>query len=195
MKNDRYEIRLSGSGGQGVITAAIVLAEAAGIHEGKCVCQTQSYGPEARGGKCKAEVVISNDLIDYPKAMKPNILLAMNQVSCDAYFKSLKNDGLLLVDSSLVEQIPTERAVAVPFTQIARNDIGNEMVANMIALGAVVALSSVVSIENLEKAMKEKIPKGTEVLNLKGLRAGVKAVKSVDINSLPELITQEDEEV
>ncbi len=195
MMNDRFEIRLSGSGGQGIITAAIILAEAAGIHEKKCVCQTQSYGPEARGGTSKAEVVISDSPIDYPKAMRPNILLAMNQSSCDAYFKSLKSDGLLIVDSSFVEQIPTNRVVALPFTQIARKEIGNEMVANMIALGAVVSLSSVVSAANLEKAMKAKMSMKTEKINLKGLHAGIKAAGRIDMKSLPERVTPEDEEV
>ncbi|MCK5227306.1 MAG: 2-oxoacid:acceptor oxidoreductase family protein, partial [Desulfobulbaceae bacterium] len=107
MKEDRYEIRLSGSGGQGIITAAVILAEAAAIYEDKFVCQTQSYGPEARGGKSKAEVVISDCEIDYPKVIKLDMLLAMNQTACDSYFYNFKPNGLLLVDSTLVKQIPT----------------------------------------------------------------------------------------
>ena len=116
MNNDRYEICFSGSGGQGIITAAIVLAEAVGVYEGKNVCQTQSYGPEARGGTSKAGVIISSEFIDYPNVIKPDLLLAMNQASCDAYFPSLKNEGLLIVDSGLVNQIPTNRDVSIPFT-------------------------------------------------------------------------------
>jgi Pyruvate/2-oxoacid:ferredoxin oxidoreductase gamma subunit len=96
MKNEpRYEIRFSGSGGQGIITAAVVFADAVGTLDGKYVCQTQSYGPEARGGKSKAEVVISSEPIDYPKAMRIDLLLAMTQASCDAYFFDIKPDGLL----------------------------------------------------------------------------------------------------
>lgn len=106
---NRYEIRLSGSGGQGLIVAGIILAEAAGIHDGKYVCQTQSYGPEARGGASKAEVVISEEEIDYPKAIKPDVLLAMNQKACDAYFFDMKPDGMLVVDSTFVKQLPTTR--------------------------------------------------------------------------------------
>ena len=79
----RYEIRLAGSGGQGLILAGVILAEAAGIYDGKFVCQTQSYGPEARGGASKAEVVISDEEIDYPKAIRPDVLLAMNQKSLE----------------------------------------------------------------------------------------------------------------
>ena len=106
----RYEVRFSGSGGQGLITAAVIFAEAAGVYGGKYVCQTQSYGPEARGGKSKAEVVISDQPIDYPKAVNLNLLLAMNQAACDAYFFDLQANGLLVVDSFLVEQLPTSRA-------------------------------------------------------------------------------------
>src|SRR5512137_866873 len=131
---ERYEIRLSGSGGQGLIVAGIILAESAGVYDGKFVCQTQSYGPEARGGASKAEVVISDEAIDYPKAIKPDLLLAMNQKACDVYFFDLKPTGLLIVDSTLVKQVPTIRAVAIPFTQIAREKLGNEVVSYVIAL-------------------------------------------------------------
>ena len=92
-KATRHEIRLAGSGGQGIIMAAIVLAEAAGVHEGKQVSQTQSYGPEARGGTCKAEVVISDAPIDYPKVSRPDFLLAMNQASVNTYFGRSQADG------------------------------------------------------------------------------------------------------
>ena len=141
----RYEIRLSGSGGQGLIFAGIILAEAAGIHDGKYVCQTQSYGPEAGRGTNKAEVVISDQEIDYPKAIKPDLLLAMNQKSCDAYFFDLKPAGMLIVDSTFVRQLPTTRAIAIPFTRIAREKLGKEIGANIIALGALAALSGAVS--------------------------------------------------
>jgi len=82
----RYEIRLSGSGGQGLILMGIILAEAIGIYDGKFVAQTQSYGPEARGGSSKSEVIVSDEEIDYPKAMQPDLLLAMNQKSCDDFY-------------------------------------------------------------------------------------------------------------
>jgi 2-oxoglutarate ferredoxin oxidoreductase subunit gamma len=171
----RYEIRLSGSGGQGIVTAGIILAEAAGIHDGKFVCQTQSYGPEARGGASKAEVVISDEEIDYPKAVKPDLLLAMNQKSCDTYFFDLKPAGLLVVDSTLVKQAPTTRAVSLPFTQIARDAFGKEYVANIVALGALAALTGAVSLHSLELAILERVPPGTEDLNRQALEAGVEA--------------------
>ncbi|MBW1862075.1 MAG: 2-oxoacid:acceptor oxidoreductase family protein [Deltaproteobacteria bacterium] len=194
-EEDRYEIRFGGAGGQGIITAAIVLAEAAGVYDGKYVCQTQSYGPEARGGVSKAEVIISNKVIDYPMAMKPDLLLAMNQASCDTYFLDLKPAGLLVVDSTLVDQIPTSRAVAIPFTRIAQKKIGKGIVANMVALGAVGSLSQVVSLKNLEAALLARVPKGTEKINREALLAGIKAAQQIDLNSLPRSITPEEEEV
>ena len=136
MEIERFEIRLSGSGGQGIILAAIILAEAAGIYEGYNVSQTQSYGPEARGGRCKAEVVISSRQIDYPKAVQLDMMLAMNQASCDAYCYDFKPNGLLLIDAGLVDQVHTSRVVALPFTKIAREVAGLELAANMVALGA-----------------------------------------------------------
>jgi 2-oxoglutarate ferredoxin oxidoreductase subunit gamma len=194
MAEERYEVRLSGSGGQGIIIAAIVLAEAAGVYDKKFVCQSQSYGPEARGGTSKAEVIISNQTIDYPKAIKPDLLLSMNQEACDTYFSDLKTDGLLVVDSTLVHQVPTNRVAAIPFTRIARKEIGKEMVANMVALGAVGVLSQIISLENLEKALLARVPKGTEEINRKALHAGIEAAKKIDLKNLP-LSTIDEEEI
>ncbi len=172
----RYEIRLAGSGGQGLILAGIILAEAAGIYDGKFVCQTQSYGPEARGGASKTEVVISDEEIDYPKAIQPDVLLAMNQKSLDAYIGGLKPEGLLIVDATLVPEVPLDRFVALPFTEIAR-ELGREMVANIVALGALAALSRAVTPESLGKAVLARVPKGTEELNHKALAAGLAAAR------------------
>lgn len=174
---DRIEIRLAGSGGQGLILAGVILAEAAGIHEGKFVAQTQSYGPEARGGASKSEVVISDAEIDYPKAIQPDVLLCMSQQACDAYIFDLKPDGALLVDATLVHDLPTTRAVALPFTKIAR-ELGSEAVANMVALGALAALTGIVSLKGLKAAILGRVPKGTEELNQKALLAGHAAAKA-----------------
>ncbi len=175
---ERYEVRLSGSGGQGLILAGVILAEAAGIHDGKYVCQTQSYGPEARGGASKAEVIISDEEIDYPKAMKPDLLLAMNQRSCDAYLFDLKPNGVLVVDSTFVKQLPTSKAIAIPFTQIAREKFGKEIVANIIALGALATLSGVVSLKSLEAAVLNRLSASSADLNREALAAGIEAAKT-----------------
>jgi len=185
LKPSRYEIRLAGSGGQGIITAARILAEAISAGGEKYVCQTQSYGPEARGGASKAEIVVSYEPIDYPKAMGPDLLLAMNQTSCDSYFSDLKPYGLLVVDSTLVRQIPTSRAVAISFTDIAREKIGKELVANMVALGAVVRLSQVVAPTVAEEIIAQKVPKPFVEMNLEAFKAGLEAASQVDVDALP----------
>ncbi len=194
-KQNRYEIRFSGSGGQGLITAAVVFAEAVGVYDGKYVCQTQSYGPEARGGKSKAEVVISDQPIDYPKALELDLLLAMNQAACDAYFFDIKANGLLVVDSSLVEQYPTSRIISIPFTQIAKEEIGRELVANMIALGTIGFLSGQVDLANLEKALLDRVPKGTEEMNSKALMRGIEEAEKIDIQGLPRAVMSEDDDL
>jgi 2-oxoglutarate ferredoxin oxidoreductase subunit gamma len=189
----RHEIRLAGSGGQGIIMAAIVLAEAAGVHEGKQVSQTQSYGPEARGGTCKAEVVISDTPIDYPKVSRPDFLLALNQASVNTYFSDLKPTGLLIVDSTFVSKVPTGKTVSIPFTKIAREELGTDLVANMVALGALCFLSRDVSQESLEEAMLSRVPPGMEEINLKALRAGEKAAAGYDLRTLPQTVAEEEE--
>jgi 2-oxoglutarate ferredoxin oxidoreductase subunit gamma len=173
----RYEIRLSGSGGQGLILMGIILAEAIGIYDGKFVAQTQSYGPEARGGSSKSEVIVSDEEIDYPKAMQPDLLLAMNQRSCDEFYPDLKPEGLLIVDSTFVTQVPTLKAFQIPFTQIAREKFRREVVANIIALGALTQLSPMVSSKAVESAVLARVPKGTEKLNRDALRAGIHAAQ------------------
>jgi 2-oxoglutarate ferredoxin oxidoreductase subunit gamma len=174
---NRYEIRLSGSGGQGIILMGIILAEAVGIYEGKFVAQTQSYGPEARGGSSRSEVVVSDEEIDYPKAMKPDLFLAMNQRSCDDYYSELKQGGILIVDSTFVTQIPTPTAFEIPFTRIAREKFKREVVANIIALGALTQLSPIVSSRAMEAAVLARVPKGTEKVNRDALKAGMVAAR------------------
>jgi 2-oxoglutarate ferredoxin oxidoreductase subunit gamma len=174
----RYEICLSGSGGQGLILAGIILAEAAGVYGNKYVAQTQSYGPEARGGASKAEVVISDEEIDYPMATRLDLLLAMNQKSSDSFYFDLKPEGTLVVDSTFVSQTP----------EIARKELGREMVANIIALAALATLTKVVSLKSLEAAVLARVPKGTEELNRKALQLGSKAAKAILKERKPESI-------
>lgn len=194
MAGGRYEVRLSGSGGQGIILASVVLAEAVAVYEGMQVCQSQSYGPEARGGRCKAEVVISDREIDYPKVIQLDLLLAMTQEACDAYFFDFKPNGLLLVDSTFVEQLPTSRAIALPFTRIARDRIGHEMTANMVALGAIAVVCPLVKVKNMEAALLARAPAGTRELNRKAFAAGVRAAQKIDLDKLPRSVVAEEEE-
>ncbi len=172
---DRYEIRLSGSGGQGMIFASVVLSEAIGTSSERNVVQTQSYGPEARGGASKSDVVISDDEIYYPKAMKLDLLLAMTQESLDKYYSDLKEDGMLIVDTTLVTDFPTDKYYGLPFTRLAREEAGHIMVANVVALGAVSALTDIVDREALINAVLNRAPRGTEDRNRKAIALGYDA--------------------
>jgi 2-oxoglutarate ferredoxin oxidoreductase subunit gamma len=175
----RYEIRLSGSGGQGIILSGIILAEALGLYGGKFVAQTQSYGPEARGGASRAEVIVSDEEIDYPKAIKLDLLLAMNQKSCDQYYRDLKEDGILIVDSTFVNQVPTSKAIQIPFTKIAREKFQKEIVANIISLGAITEFMDIISPKAMEAAVLARVPKGTEKLNRDALKAGLMTARKL----------------
>jgi len=177
----RVEFRLSGSGGQGLLLAGIVLAEAA-ILEDKNAVQTQSYGPEARGGASKAEVVISDEDIDYPKATDPDFLLALTAESYRTYGTGMGasgGHGLIIVDSSVpLDPAITARTVSLPILQTAAEEIGKKVVANIVALGVLGGISGAASPESLEAAVRNRVPKGTEELNLKALRAGLALAKA-----------------
>jgi len=170
----RYELRFSGAGGQGLITAGIIMAKAASIYEGKQAVQSQSYGPEARGGASKSEVIISDDPIDYPKATTVDALLAMTQEACDKYTHDLKDGGILLVDSDLVKNLPkgNYKITSFPIINTAKTDVGREIVANIVALGAMVALTGQVSRENAEKAVLSSVPEAFIELNRKAFSIG-----------------------
>ena len=170
----RYELRFSGAGGQGLITAGIIMAKAASIYEGKQAVQSQSYGPEARGGASKSEVIISDGPIDYPKATTVNALLAMTQEACDKYTHDLKDGGILLVDSDLVTKLPAGnyKIISFPIINTAKNEVGREIVANIVALGAMVALTGQVSRDNAEKAVLSSVPEAFIELNRKAFSIG-----------------------
>lgn len=172
LPQNRYEIRLSGSGGQGMIFASVVLCEAIGRAGDKNVVQSQSYGPEARGGASKADVVVSTEEIYYPKAMKLDLLLAMTQEALDRYLPDLKDTGILIIDDSLVTEIPQRDYYALPFTQLAREQVGHVMVANVVALGAICAISDIVPLETLTEAVLARAPRGTEDRNKSALEIG-----------------------
>ncbi len=169
---DRFEMRLSGSGGQGMILAAVIMSESIGEESSKNVAQTQSYGPEARGGASKADVVVSNGEIYYPKAIKLDLLLAMTQEALDSYYSGLKDHGILIVDEVLVTHVPTDDYYGLPFTRLAREECGHIMVANVIALAAIAEITGIVSREALEKTVLGRAPRGTEDKNRKAVEVG-----------------------
>jgi len=171
------QFRLSGSGGQGLILAGIILAEAA-IGDGKEAVQSQSYGPEARGGSSKSEVIISENPIHFPKVLGPDFLLAMTQEALNKYAGDLKPEGILVIDSTFVKEVPAifTNVYSVPITKMAKDQLGRDLFANIIALGTVAKLTKVVAFEALEQAVLARVPKGTEEVNRKALRLGFDAV-------------------
>lgn len=178
---DRYDVRLGGSGGQGLILAGKILAEAATIYDGHNAVQTQSYGPEARGGSSKAEVVIKDGEIDYPKAMDLDLLLALTQESCTKFSKDLKDDGILIIDSEMVTEPPegSFRIFAAPITSIAAKKVGKMVVTNIVALGILTKLSGIVTEDSMRKAILARVPKGTEEINMKAFDEGWKAAEEL----------------
>lgn len=172
----RTEFRLAGEGGQGLITAGIILASAAAEHTGFNVVQTQSYGPESRGGASRADVIISDEEIDYPEVRRPDVLLVMTQEASDRYSGSLAQGGLLIADTTYVERLPDveARIVRYPISRKAR-ELGREIVANIVALGLLVGITACVPAEAVLQAALARIPKGTEEINASAFRAGLEA--------------------
>lgn len=169
-------MRLAGFGGQGIILAGFILARAAVLYDGKRAVQSQSYGAEARGGACKSEVIISDERIDYPLVIAPDAFLAMSQQAFDKYAKDVKPGGVLVLDSDLVRGGDLGsgiRLFKIPATRIAEG-LGNRIVATMVALGALVELTGVVSRGAMEASVRDGVPKGAEGINLAALREGFK---------------------
>ncbi len=173
----KKQLRLSGSGGQGVITAAIIFAEAA-VSEGKQAVQSQSYGPEARGGASKAEVIISDNAIFHPKVTNPDIVLAMTQKAADKYYNDLdKNDGVLIIDEDLVPNPPDfPHIIKVPITKTASEKLGKLLFANIVALGIMVKSSGIVSLDTVKQSVANRVPPHTVEQNMKALELGYNAV-------------------
>jgi 2-oxoglutarate ferredoxin oxidoreductase subunit gamma len=176
----RFEVRVAGFGGQGIIRAGLVLAMAASLFEDKNAVQTQSYGPESRGGSCKSEVVISDEEIDFPKALEPDVLLVMSQTAYARYSDTVKKGGTLILDPQMIPQRKENTGVRifpVPATRMAE-EMGRTIFANVIMLGALAAITNIVSKEAMKNAILANIPKGTEKLNLeayeKGYEYGIK---------------------
>ena len=171
------ELRLAGSGGQGVILATVILAEAA-VLAGKYTAQSQAYGPEARGGSCKAEVLISDGPIGFTKVRRPTFLMALTQASLNEYTKDLPEDCLVLMDAGLTapETLKPEQIVSLLILRTARETVGKALTANIVAVGCINGLLHLVSDQELEQAVLMHIPRGTETLNRAALQAGIALV-------------------
>ncbi len=173
----RKEIRFAGFGGQGILLAGIILGRAAALYENKYAFQTQSIGPEARGGASRAEVVISDNPRDYPKVRKLDILVAMSQEALNKYISDLLDGGVLIYDSSIIENIPETKGnikvYPLPLTETAYK-LGNKIVANVVMLGSLVSLTGIISKDSIKKSVLDMVPEKFKDLNLKALHEGFK---------------------
>lgn len=167
------QIQLTGAGGQGLVLAGIILAEAA-MRDGKNVAVAQSYGPEARLGASKAEVIISTEKIAYPQVTKPDILLCLSQDAFEKYFAAADEHTLVVIDSTRVQAPSAERdnIYKLPFVRSAIESVGNKLVTNIVALGALNALTGLVSWESLRQAVEQRTPAKFRDSNVRALEVG-----------------------
>jgi 2-oxoglutarate ferredoxin oxidoreductase subunit gamma len=168
------EIKLSGFGGQGIIMMGMILGKAATLYDNKFATLTQSFGPEARGGACSAQLIISETNILYPYLVAPDILVAMSQEAYEKFEPTLKSGGTLIIEQNLVRPHDHEgrvREFAIPATRIAEG-LGNRMFANMVMLGFVIAVTSLVPKEALINAVKDTLPARVLEKNLLALEQG-----------------------
>ena len=174
----RYEVRIGGFGGQGVVTMAVVAGETASLYDKKYVVQTQSYGPEARGGASKSEIVISDEEVDYPKVQAPDVFVVLSRAAYLEYIHGLKDDGILIIDEDLVEiegDLPeTVKVYKIPATRIADKEVGSKQATNVVMLGALTVITKILSVEGLKARIEERWPRFLKT-NMLALELGMKA--------------------
>lgn len=170
-----YRMRFTGSGGQGVILASVILAEAAVI-DGRNTIQSQAYGPEARGGTSKAETIVSDEPIGYSKITRPDFLLALTQGAADKFCGELADKAVVMLDDTLETPASikggSHRVLALPILSTARDKIGKAMTANIVAVGAINGALDLFSEDVIREAVRRHIPAGTEDLNMRALAEG-----------------------
>jgi 2-oxoglutarate ferredoxin oxidoreductase subunit gamma len=171
---ERYRVVFSGSGGQGVITASIILAEAAVLYEGLNAVQSQSYGPEARGGATRSDVIVSDRDIRFPKVNQPNVLICLTQEAYNKFSNTIRPGGLLLTDSHFVKPATKvdARQVEIGMYKGVMDQIGKPVVFNICVLGAMLGLVPIVKKESIVKVIETKIPAGFLEMNEKALELG-----------------------
>lgn len=167
----RKEIRIAGFGGQGIVLSGFILGQAA-LLDGNVAVQSQSYGPEARGGAAKSEVVISDEKIDYPRVTEADVFIAMSQEAYDKFKGDLKKDCVVIVDKDLIKTNDKD-LVKIPFTSTAEK-LGKKIVANVLMLGALTSMTEVVSKKSILKAIKANVPKKALDINMKAFEKGFK---------------------
>lgn len=174
----RREIRIAGFGGQGVVTMGTILTVAAGIHEDLEVAQTQSYGPEARGGACRSDIVISDERIDYTRPLALDLFVALSPAAVEQYWSDVREGRtIVLVDKTLVDRTPDHSppVVAIEATRIAEEELQDRVMANIVMLGAMAASTGWIYLPALEKALSERIAAKAVEAGQTALRRGFEA--------------------
>jgi 2-oxoglutarate ferredoxin oxidoreductase subunit gamma len=176
---ERYRILFSGSGGQGIVTASIFLAEAAVLHEGLNAVQSQTYGPEARGGATRADVIISDAAIRFPKVNQPNILVSLTQEAYNKFSGTIRPGGLLLIDSHFVsiERKVDARQVTLEMYKTVRDQMGKTIVLNTCMLGALIGLTHMIKTDSMLKVLESRVPAGFLDMNKKAFEIGLDLAK------------------
>lgn len=169
---ERFELRLSGTGGQGILTLGKVLGHALAMQHGYNVTLTQSYGPEARGGASRADLVVSSKPISYPKPEHLDLLVALSQEACNLYYRNLKHDGILLLDTSSGVQAPTNQYWGIPFTNLAKEKIGMVQTTNFMVLGALSHLLAFGTQKTFREALEENVAPKIKEINVKAFLLG-----------------------
>ena len=173
---EKLEMRLSGSGGQGIVLASIIFADAA-LQGGLNVVQTQSFGPEARGGASKSEVIISKDNIKYPMVTKPDVLLALTQKSYEKYVSDLGKDAILVVDEGVeVNGVAPAKVYQLPIIKTAHERIGKSIVTNIVSIGALynIIAKDLIDLASMKKAIANRVPPAFVDLNIQAFEEGSK---------------------
>ncbi len=173
---ERFELRLSGLGGQGVLTLGRIMGQSLALEHGYQVAQTQSYGPEARGGASRCDLIVSSYHISYPKTLNLDLLLALSQEACSKYCAHLKAEGFLVVDTTLVTQTPSNIFWGLPFTQLAQ-EVGLTQTTNIVALGALTHFLPFMNASKVRKTLKEILPQKIVEINLKAFDSGLNRAK------------------
>ena len=173
---ERYRMVFSGSGGQGVITASIILAEAAVLYENLTAVQSQSYGAEARGGATRSDVIIADSIIHFPKVIQPNVLVCLTQAAYGKFYPIVRPGGLLITDTRFVQ---TEKKVDAQQRELEMYEtvmakIGKPIVFNICMLGAVIGVTGLVKPESIMKSLENRIPADFLDMNRKALDIGLK---------------------
>ena len=168
------EVKIGGLDGQGVILAGMIVARGASLYDGKHATLTQSFGPEARGSACSAQIIISDEPVEYPYVTRPDILVVMSQEACNRFVGELAPSGVLISEAELVHPQGIRPGItqhSIPTTRIAE-ELKQRMVANIVMVGFLGAVTDLVGIDALRKAVKSAVPAGTESLNLTAFERG-----------------------